>query len=60
VPTSEEWLRLADGGFRDYRLRVHGLVENPVDLSLDEIRAMGEQEQITMHHCIQGWSGIAA
>jgi DMSO/TMAO reductase YedYZ molybdopterin-dependent catalytic subunit/thiosulfate reductase cytochrome b subunit len=59
MPTSEEWLRLAEGDFRDYRLRVHGLVENPVELSLDEIRAMGKQEQITMHHCIQGWSGIA-
>ena len=55
----DEWLRLADDGFRDYRLRVHGLVENPVELSLDEIRALGKQEQITMHHCIQGWSGIA-
>ena len=34
-------------------------MENPLDLSLDEIRALGKQEQITMHHCIQGWSGIA-
>jgi DMSO/TMAO reductase YedYZ molybdopterin-dependent catalytic subunit/thiosulfate reductase cytochrome b subunit len=59
MPTSEEWLRLAEGDFRDYRLRIHGLVENPVELSLDEIRAMGKREQITMHHCIQGWSGIA-
>jgi methionine sulfoxide reductase catalytic subunit len=59
-PTSEEWLALADDGFRGYRLRVHGLVENPVELSMEEIRAMGRQEQITMHHCIQGWSGIAA
>ena len=44
---------------RDYRLRVHGLVEHPVELSLDEIRALGKQEQITAHNCIQGWSGIA-
>jgi DMSO/TMAO reductase YedYZ molybdopterin-dependent catalytic subunit len=60
LPTSEEWLRLADGDFRDYRLRVHGLVEHPVELSLDDLRALGRHEQITMHHCIQGWSGIAA
>ncbi len=59
LPTSEEWLRLADDGFRDYRLQVHGLVQHPVELSMDEIRALGKQEQITMHHCIQGWSGIA-
>jgi DMSO/TMAO reductase YedYZ molybdopterin-dependent catalytic subunit/thiosulfate reductase cytochrome b subunit len=60
MPTSEDWQRMADDGFRSYRLRIHGLVENPVELSMDEIRAMGKQEQITMHHCIQGWSGIAA
>jgi DMSO/TMAO reductase YedYZ molybdopterin-dependent catalytic subunit/thiosulfate reductase cytochrome b subunit len=60
LPTSEEWLHLADDGFRAYRLRVHGLVQNPVELSMDAIRALGTQEQITMHHCIQGWSGIAA
>jgi DMSO/TMAO reductase YedYZ molybdopterin-dependent catalytic subunit len=59
LPTSEEWLHLADDGFRDYRLKVHGLVQDPVELSMDEIRALGKQEQITMHHCIQGWSGIA-
>lgn len=59
VPTSDEWKTLAADGFKDYRLRVSGLVENPVELSLDEIRAMGKKTQITLHHCIQGWSGIA-
>jgi DMSO/TMAO reductase YedYZ molybdopterin-dependent catalytic subunit/thiosulfate reductase cytochrome b subunit len=59
VPTSPEWLDLVEKNFRDYRLRVYGLVENPVELSLDEIRSMGKQEQITLHHCSQGWSGIA-
>jgi methionine sulfoxide reductase catalytic subunit len=23
------------------------------------LRALGKKEQITLHHCIQGWSGIA-
>lgn len=58
VPTSAEWCALRDAGFRDYRLRVLGLVANPVELSLEELRALGRQEQITMHNCIQGWSGI--
>jgi DMSO/TMAO reductase YedYZ molybdopterin-dependent catalytic subunit len=35
-------------------------VENPVELSLDDMRALGKKEHITLHHCIQGWSGIAA
>ena len=59
TPTSDEWKTLAADDFRDYRLKVSGLVENPVELSLDEIRAMGKNTQITLHHCIQGWSGIA-
>jgi thiosulfate reductase cytochrome b subunit len=59
LPTSDEWKGLAAGEFRDYRLKVHGLVENPVELSLDEIKAMTKETQITLHHCLQGWSGIA-
>ncbi|HEX5447197.1 MAG TPA: molybdopterin-dependent oxidoreductase [Pirellulales bacterium] len=59
LPTSDEWKSLRDGGFRDYRLKIGGLVENPVDLSLEQLRAMGRESQITLHHCIQGWSGIA-
>ncbi|MGH7922435.1 MAG: cytochrome b/b6 domain-containing protein, partial [Candidatus Dormibacteraceae bacterium] len=59
VPTSDEWRHLRDTGFHDYRLRVYGLVENPVELSLDELKELTKQDQITMHNCIQGWSGIA-
>jgi methionine sulfoxide reductase catalytic subunit len=59
LPDSSEWSALLDDDFRTYRLKVHGLVENPVELSLEQIEAMRKQEQITLHHCIQGWSGIA-
>ncbi len=59
IPTCEEWKNLAANGFKDYRLKVLGLVENPVELSLDELCALGKKTQITLHHCIQGWSGIA-
>jgi sulfoxide reductase catalytic subunit YedY len=58
VPTSAEWEALRDTEFRDYRVRVHGLVENPVELSLADLRQMARREQITMHNCIQGWSAI--
>jgi DMSO/TMAO reductase YedYZ molybdopterin-dependent catalytic subunit len=60
VPTSDEWKTLASEDFKDYRLRVYGCVENPLELSLDDLRAMGKRTQITLHHCIQGWSGVAA
>lgn len=59
VPTSEEWCRLRDSGYRDYRLKVGGLVEHPVELSLADLVELGRQDQITLHNCIQGWSGIA-
>lgn len=59
-PDSDEWKVLANEGFKNYRLKVYGLVENPVALSLDELRTLGKKEQITLHNCIQGWSGVAA
>lgn len=59
MPTSLEWKALASDGFRGYRLKVYGLVEQPLDLSLEELRALGRKSQVTLHHCIQGWSGIA-
>lgn len=59
MPAAEEWQALAANDFKDFRLKVYGLVENPVELSLDDMKALGKQEQITMHHCIQGWSAIA-
>ncbi len=59
VPTSDEWCRLRDTGYRDYRLRVGGLVQHPVELSLADLVGLERQDQITMHNCIQGWSGIA-
>jgi DMSO/TMAO reductase YedYZ molybdopterin-dependent catalytic subunit len=59
MPVREDWKRLAEGGFQDFELQIGGLVENPVVLSLSDIEKMGVVEHITMHHCIQGWSGIA-
>jgi len=58
-PDSPEYTALLDGNFADYRLRINGLVDNPVDLDLVQLRALTHQEQITQHFCIQGWSGIA-
>ena len=59
VPVREDWKRLAESGFQDFRLKVGGLVENPVELSVADIEKLGTVEYITMNHCIQGWSGIA-
>jgi hypothetical protein len=58
-PTTEEYRRLFDEGFASWRLKVGGLVERPVDLRLDDVRALPYHEQTTQHFCIQGWSGVA-
>jgi sulfoxide reductase catalytic subunit YedY len=59
IPNSEEWKKLAENNFKDYKLKIGGLVENPVELSLEELINLEKEQSITMHHCIQGWSGIA-
>lgn len=59
MPTRDDWKRLSENGFQDLKLRVGGLVEHPVELSIADIEKLGVVEHITMHHCIQGWSGIA-
>lgn len=58
-PDSEEYRRLQAGGWSEYRLRIVGLVENPVDLGYDDLLAMPKHEQTTQQYCVQGWSGIA-
>ncbi|KIA86018.1 molybdopterin-dependent oxidoreductase [Kaistella jeonii] len=59
LPDSPKWKEMVDNNFADYKLKIGGLVENPVELSVEELKEMGKEQNITMHHCIQGWSGIA-
>lgn len=58
-PTSPEFLTLLLTDFDDYRLVVRGLVGRPLELSLADLRALPKRTQMTKHHCIQGWTGIA-
>ncbi len=58
-PPGDDYQLLAENDFRDYRLSIGGLVESPISLSLEELRALGQQSQITKHNCIQGWTAVA-
>lgn len=58
-PTTDAYRRLFDEGFTSWRLKIGGLVDHPVELSLDDLRLLPRHEQITQHFCIQGWSGVA-
>ena len=57
-PRSPDYRRHAEAGFADWRLRLDGLVETPLDLSLAELRALPSRSQITRHDCVEGWSAI--
>lgn len=59
VPVRDDWKLFVETDFKDFKLKVGGLVENPSEFSLEELAHFGNGDQITMHHCIQGWSGIA-
>jgi DMSO/TMAO reductase YedYZ molybdopterin-dependent catalytic subunit len=50
--------RMAARGFKDWRLKLRGLVENPSDFTITDIRNMPKRTQITMHSCDAGWSAI--
>jgi sulfoxide reductase catalytic subunit YedY len=57
-PETEEYYKLRDSNYKNWRLEVGGMVKQNLSLSLDEIKAMPKREQITKHICIQGWSAI--
>ena len=57
-PRTPEYLALKARGFADYRLRIRGLVERPLEFALDALRAMPTRTQVTRHDCVEGWSVI--
>ena len=60
APRNETYTRSAASGFQDWRLRVDGLVELPLCLSLAQLHAMPRSAQSTLHVCIQGWTYFAS
>ena len=57
-PDDADYRAQAASGFADWKLKIGGLVETPMELSLAELRAMPAREQITRHDCVEGWSCI--
>src|SRR5690606_14885115 len=58
-PKTDEYLTLLRDNFANYRLKITGLVEREMSFSLDELRNMPAQSQVTRHDCVEGWSCIA-
>ena len=57
-PRDPDYVALRKDGFAGYALGVGGLVEKPLSLSLEQLRAMPSRTQITRHDCVEGWSCI--
>ncbi len=57
-PDDPEYTAMVANNFADWRLKLDGLVENPAEYSLAELRAMPSRTQITRHDCVEGWSCI--
>lgn len=43
-----------------WTLRVRGLVDRPLDLSLDELQRLTRTDLRVRHHCVEGWSAVAS
>src|SRR3974390_1150368 len=55
---SKDYRAQAANGFANWKLKVGGLVGQPLELSLSDLRAMPARTQITRHDCVEGWSCI--
>jgi len=54
------WYQISRGSrFTDWSLPVEGLVSNPGELSLEDLKHFPPRTQVTQHNCEQGWSAIA-
>ena len=58
-PANDAYQQLAANAFADYRLKIEGLVEQPLSLSLADLRQGSTRSQVTRHDCVEGWSCIA-
>jgi hypothetical protein len=57
-PQESDYLAHVKNGFADWKLAIGGLVEQPLELSLEDLHAMPSRTQITRHDCVEGWSCI--
>ena len=57
-PGTAEYTAMVANNFADYRLKVGGLVDRPLSVSLPQLRQMPSRAQITRHDCVEGWSAI--
>lgn len=57
-PGTDEYNRHVAENFANWRLKIDGLVSNPMSLSVAELRRLPSRTQITKHDCVEGWTAI--
>ena len=57
-PGSAEYVQMAQTNFVDWRLKIDGLINKPMELSLADLKKLPSRTQITRHDCVEGWSAI--
>jgi DMSO/TMAO reductase YedYZ molybdopterin-dependent catalytic subunit len=58
MPAGQAYAAMVANGFADWRLKVDGMVGQPLELSMPQLQAMPARTQITRHDCVEGWSCI--
>ena len=58
-PITMDYTAGAARQWSEWRLKISGLVQQPAQFSLTELKSMPSRTQITRHDCVEGWSAIA-
>ena len=58
-PKAPEFRELQANGFKDWTLKVDGLVDRPAIFSMEQLKSYPRSTQITQLICEEGWSYIA-
>jgi DMSO/TMAO reductase YedYZ molybdopterin-dependent catalytic subunit len=56
---NEDYAKLLNNSFEDYRLPIEGHVSKPGSYSLQDLMKFDRRNQITKHTCEEGWTAIA-
>jgi DMSO/TMAO reductase YedYZ molybdopterin-dependent catalytic subunit len=57
-PSTDDYQQHVKEGFAYWEVKVDGLVEHSLTLTLADLRKLPSRTQITRHDCVEGWSCI--